>query len=115
MAIVVSSGLFGSSYSFIRSKSSLRENIAQLLNVKSMRSDRALLAALLGSAAGGTASATLKRVAHDTIELGGLRTVETETLINRVTTFGDDTELTNDLLTFNSQSNAYPVDAATRW
>lgn len=115
MAITVKSDFWGDSYAFIKSKSSLREVIAQLLNVKSMRSDRALLSTLLGASAGSTATATLKRISHSQTELGGVRPVETETLVNRATTAADDTELTAALLTFNSQANAYPVDKATRF
>ena len=51
----------------------------------------ALMKALNGAAAGGTATATRKRVQHSQSELGGKRTIETFTLINRATTATDET------------------------
>lgn len=53
---------------------------------------RELYDTLLGAAAGGTAALTQSRVQHSTTELGGKRTVETQTLINRATTAGDVTD-----------------------
>ena len=114
MPITVKSDFWGNSYAFIRSKSSLRKVMARLFNQKGLRSDRALMNALLGAAPGGTATANLKRVQHSQTELGGKRTIETEVLINRATTNADDTDLTSAYLTYDSRSNAYPVDKATR-
>lgn len=112
MAIVVSSDFWSNSYSFIRDKSSLRKKIAQLLNYPSMRKDRELITELLGAAAGEAALAQLKRVAHSTSELGGVRSVETVDLVNRVTAAADDTDITTAYLTYNSTTNAYPADRA---
>lgn len=113
MAIAVKGGgVFDGTYTFIRDKSSFRKIIARILDRKSMRSDRALVSTLLGAVAGSTATSQLKRVAHSQTELGGLRTIETETLVNRATTAADDTELTTQLLTYNSRNNAYPTDRA---
>lgn len=109
---VTGGGLFDGTYAFIRSKSSLRKVIARIFNQKSMRSDRELISELLGAAAGDAALAELKRVAHSTTELGGVRAIETEELVDRVTTAGDVTELTADLLTYNSRNNAYPTNRA---
>lgn len=114
MAIVVNSGLFGQSYAFIRSKSSLRKVIARLFNQRSMQSDRELAVTLLGAAAGGAALADYARVQADQDENGGLRVIEMVDLVDRVTTAGDITDLTDNILEYDSQINAYPVDKATR-
>lgn len=114
MAITVKSDFWGNSYAFIRSKSSLRKVVGRLFNQKELRADRALMNALLGAVAGGTATDTLKRVQHSQTELGGKRTIETEILVNRATTAGDDTDLTAAYLTYASRPTSYPVDKATR-
>lgn len=114
MAIVVKSDFWGNNYSFIRAKSSLRKVIARLLNQKENRVDRELLLTLNGVAPGQTALDTMKRVAADRIENGGKRTIEAETLINRVTTADDVTDLNTSLLAYRSQPTTYPVDKATR-
>lgn len=113
MAIVVKSDFWNDSYSFIQDQSSFRKQIARLFDRKQLRKDRELIVELLGAAAGETASATLKRVEHSTTELGGLRTIETETLVSRATTAGDDTELTADYFTYSSRPSTYPTDRAT--
>ena len=114
MAIVVKSDFWGGSYAFIRPVGGLRKRIARLLDQRGMRKDRQLVNILLGAAAGSTATATNKRVAHSTSELGGLRTIETETLVNRATTAADDTDLTTNLLTYASRPT-YPTDRARSW
>lgn len=50
---------------------------------------KALIYALLGAAAGGTATATKKQVQGVTGGPSGLATIETITLVNRATTAGD--------------------------
>jgi hypothetical protein len=65
---------------------------------RGMRKDKALITALLGAAAGGTAASTYKRVdaSNDALVLdsmGGQRSVETVTDINRATTSADVTNL----------------------
>src|SRR5215831_11297732 len=51
--------------------------------------DKSLWYALLGAAAGGTATATKKQVQHVTGAPGGLIPIETITLVNRATTAAD--------------------------
>jgi hypothetical protein len=114
MAIVVSTGLFGQSYAFQRTDGAYRRWLARHFNKTGNRKDRALIAALLGAAAGATATATRARIAHSTTELGGKRTMETQTLINRATTAQDDTDLTAQIFSYASQPTSYPVDKATR-
>jgi hypothetical protein len=113
MAIVVKSDFWGNNYSFINANSPIRRQIARLFNQYQTRSDRALLRALNGAAAGGAASATQKRVEHDRDELGGLRVIETQTFVNRVTTSADETAFDDDILSYTSRPTSYPVDKAT--
>lgn len=80
-----------------------RRRIAQLLGTKGMRADRELLLTLTGAAAGSAASDTNSRVEAST-ELGGRRTIETETLVGRNTTAGDATELVADLMTLSTRT-----------
>lgn len=112
MAINVSSGFWNNSYSFIDGRSPIERGIARKMNKRGMRDVRALMDALLGAAAGGAASASYKRITHptDSDNLGGLRTVETIDLVNRVTTVGDDTTITSRVLSFSSQPS-YPTNA----
>ena len=74
----------------------------------------AIVAAVTGNAAGPNAVSTKKRVAHDphlgvSYAMGGQRTIETETEINRATTAGDVT-LIDALVTAKSAPAVYPVD-----
>lgn len=71
--------------------------IGQLLSKKGMRAMRRKMYTLDGVIPGTTATETVKRIAASE-ELGGKRTIETETLISRATTAGDVTEINLDLL-----------------
>lgn len=71
--------------------------IGQLLNAKGMRELRRRAFTLDGVVAGTTATENLKRIEANS-ELGGKRTIETETLISRATTAADITEINTDLL-----------------
>lgn len=114
MAITVKSDFWGNNYSMISDKSNFRKIIARLLNLGQNKRDRALLNALVGAAPGGTATATQTRIAHNRLELGGKRTMETETFVNRATTSADVTDLKAKLLTYNSRANLYPTDKAKK-
>jgi hypothetical protein len=59
--------------------------------------NRQIITSLLGVAPGATATKTITRVAN-AVELGGVRTIETVSLVNRVTTAADVTEMTQDFL-----------------
>lgn len=72
--------------------------IAKIMKQQGMRDARGALAALIGAAAGGTATNTYKQISHPTIPtavtaFAGNRGVETITAINRATTAADITEL----------------------
>lgn len=114
MAITVKSAFWNDSYSFIRGVTPLRKVVARLLERKELRRDRQLLNVLLGTVPGTTATSTLKRVQSSTSENGGLRPIETETIVGRASTAADDTELTTQLLTYNSRPT-YPADRAKSW
>lgn len=71
---------------------------------------RELYDTLVNGAVGATAALTQARVAHSITELGGVRPIETQTLINRATVAGDATDLT-DYLSEDSKV-ATPADVA---
>lgn len=98
---------------------------AKMMNKSGLRAQKALIANLLGNAAGDTVSATYARVAGstdtashlpaDVVTLGGARTIETVTDVNRATTAADVTELkrwfSNALLSRNiTQPTVYGAD-----
>lgn len=74
-----------------------RRRAAQALGKKSLRALRELMLTLDGATAGSTAAETNGRVAHST-ELGGVRTIESEELVNRATVAGDVTIVNADIL-----------------
>jgi len=94
---------YGTTMSLINAKGPQRFRIAQWLSRKSLMALREKMETLDGAAAGSTASKTLARVEANS-ELGGKRTVETETLINTATVSGDITEINNDLLALSTRT-----------
>lgn len=89
-----------------------RREAAKALAKKGTMALRELMETLNGAAAGSAASKTLSRVANST-ELGGVRTVETETLVGRNTTAGDATTINADVLSLNSRTHD-PTPAVNR-
>lgn len=106
------SGLFDGFYrvpyamQFTKDRSPRSQVALQFLH-RGMKKDLALITALLGAAAGGTATSTYKRVydsnlgPSDLYRHGGKQTVETVTEVNRVTTSADTTELLAYVLNYN--------------
>lgn len=82
-------------YSLLVNEDSNNTGITRLMRQPGMRKAKALLAALIGAAAGGTATGTTARVEGITSVngLGGKRNVETVTAVNRATTAADVTAL----------------------
>jgi hypothetical protein len=78
-----------------------------------MNKRRGLMLALNGAATGGTATVTEKRVAHSTTNLGGVRTIETNTYVNRATAAADETA-GDEVLTLNTRI-ATPTNGAGTW
>lgn len=81
-------------------KSALKKRIAFALGRKQLLGVQEILRTLVGVDVAGTpaASKTYGRVAASS-ELGGVRTIESETLIDRNTAASDVTDITADLLT----------------
>lgn len=94
---------YATSFSSISGKGFARRMIAQLLGKKQNMALREIMETLDGVAAGSTAQKTYTRVANST-ELGGVRTVETQTLVNRATVAGDVTIINADLLTLSTRT-----------
>lgn len=98
-------------------KSPLTGRISRMLrkNRAGLRGLNAVMKALNGAAAGGAASATYSRVDADKEPaddgFGGVRTIETRTVLSRVTTSADETFI-DDLLDRDSQPAAYPTEAS---
>lgn len=80
-----------------------RHIVARMLGVKGMAQTRGRMFALTGAAPGGVANVARSRVEAN-VELGGKRTIESESLINRATTAADVTEIKADLLTFSTRT-----------
>jgi hypothetical protein len=102
----VKGGLFaqyGSTVSLVDGTGSGRRFSAMALGKKSFRALRELMTTLNGAAAGGAALATNARIEANE-ELGGLRVVETENLVNRNTTADDVTEINNTVLSLSSRT-----------
>lgn len=92
--------VFTGGHSLTVNKNNARTMMRNLINRVGMRKERALLDALIGAAAGGTATASRVRVeaVAGGENLGGMRNVETVSLINRATTAADVTDLENFLV-----------------
>lgn len=99
-------------YNFSSGDNPLKRRIAKLLDRESLKGLREIALTLDGVAPGQTALETHKRVSAGDIgttpysNLNGLRTIETVTDVNRITTAADVTEINTDLL-------AYPLEPTT--
>jgi hypothetical protein len=86
-----------------------RREAAKMLNKKGTYALRELMETLNGAAAGSAASKTLGRIEANS-ELGGVRVVETETLVGRNTASADETAIDHDILAFSANTyTASPV------
>jgi hypothetical protein len=85
------------SLSSISGESGARRNIRQFFSDRGQLAIRQVARALMGVAAGANATKTITRV-EPNVELGGKRVIETQTLVNRVTTAADVTEINGALL-----------------
>jgi hypothetical protein len=103
------SGLFGDSYSLLNNKQPSRSMMRRQVLKPGSRKLRELFDTCLGAAAGGSASATYKQIAEDSGIGGGLRTIETITVISRVSTAADITAL-KEIVVNVDRSPAYPAD-----
>lgn len=99
------------SYQLLVNKAGVMAGASRVLARQGMRELRALMLALNGASAGGTASRTVSRVLHSTN--GGAKSIETVTVINRATTANDKSFVDDVLNRFtNAAPSSYPVDAS---
>jgi len=107
MPATVKGGMFEANgvavLSTIHTTSALRKVAAKALGRDQMYGLRAIMYALTGNVVGGIASKSLTRVAA-TEELGGVRPIEVETIINRATVGNDITEIREDILSLSSKT-----------
>lgn len=89
----------------ISGKNSNRRFVSYALSRKSTYGLREIVRTLDGAAAGSAASKTLARIQNNA-ELGGRRTIETETLISRNTTAQDVTDTKADLFSLSARTTA---------
>ena len=108
-------GVYGDSYSLLVDKPSVGKKIDKFLrrSRNGSRELRELMLTLIGASAGSTAADSYLRAAHTVAQglpaaNGGLRTMETRTIINRATTAGDVTA--TKALIAGSSAPTYPVD-----
>jgi hypothetical protein len=80
-----------------------RRRVAQWMSHKGSFGIREILRTLDGAVAGTTATKGLGRV-ESNVELGGKRTIENESLVNRATTAADVTETKADLLSLSART-----------
>lgn len=80
-----------------------RKEIARVLGTRGQLRFRQLMIALMGVAPGAVATKSITQVGT-TEELGGVRPIDTKSLINRATTAGDVTEIVHDYLTYSANS-----------
>jgi hypothetical protein len=118
MTTVAWQGLYsdqlGTDYAFKVGKvgGSLRKRVSRLFHTRSLAVMKELMLTLNGAASGEEAGTNYTRVKHLqglTNELGGKRAIETITLLNRVTTAADESDI-DAMLTLNYQPSPYPAD-----
>jgi hypothetical protein len=76
-----------------------RRDVRMRLGEKGMMAIREIMFVLTGAAPGANATKNYTAVAPS-VELGGLRTIETQVLVNRATTAADVSEIQQELLRF---------------
>lgn len=84
-----------------------RRRAAQALHAKGLKAYRELMLTLDGATAGSAAAASQGRIANST-ELGGKRTIETETFIDANSAAGDIVRIDADISAFSSTIGASP-------
>jgi hypothetical protein len=106
-------GDLAATYSFISGDNPLKRRIAALFNRASLKALREVALTLDGVAPGQTALETHARVlARESTqgEVGGRRTIETVTDVNRVTVAGDVTEINADILSYPIAPSTYATN-----
>lgn len=107
MSATVKGGLFETAglatLSTIHTTSALKRMASWALGRKQTYGLREIMETLNGAAAGSAASKTLTRIEANS-ELGGLRVIETETLVSANTTAADVTDINADILSLSSKT-----------
>lgn len=94
---------YSASLAQVSTTSAGKKRAAQALAQKGQMSLRERMETLNGAASGSAASKTLARIEANS-ELGGVRTIETETLVSANTTAGDITEINEDVLALSTRT-----------
>lgn len=110
----------GTDYAIQGSQPTHRKRLSRMMKRQATRKISELLDTLIGAAAGSTASASVKQVDHDAdpgnpVVNGGVRTINTVSLINRATTAADVADLKSFLTIGGSEAQrdpTYPTDAS---
>lgn len=92
-----------SSLASISGTNAQRKSAAFALSRKQLLGLREIMETLDGAASGSAASKTLGRIENN-VELGGVRVIETETLISRNTAAGDITDINATILAFSTKT-----------
>lgn len=90
-----------------------KRRIGALFNKNGLRALRKITEILTGAAPGTTATKTHKQVSareNAQGELGGKRTIETITDVNRATTAADATEIKDEFLAYPDAPASYPIN-----
>lgn len=105
-------GMYGQPYALTGSRDDTRRVVAMAFERRALRDLSAIAIALNGAAPGGNATATYKAVtaqAYQGVDMGGIRPIGTNTLVNRNTTAADVTAL-NALFDGIFAPTSYPAD-----
>lgn len=104
-AVATVKGGFWAQYGVTLTSTQARQDrpVQQALGRRGMMALRALMASLNGVAPGGAAAKTLGRIQASS-ELGGKRTIETNTIINRVSAAADVTEIAAHIVAFSTKT-----------
>lgn len=102
----------GGSYSLLVNKMPSRARIQRVIGTEGARRFRELFDTLIGANTGGTALATYRRIAGETSAQigGGVRTIDTVTVINRASTAADVTALKEFTVNVARRPTTYPRD-----
>jgi hypothetical protein len=105
-----------SGYSLLVDKNPIRNRIKRVMNRKGMLAFSEIFDTLINDAVGATAARTHKEIGHAASTpvavgaLGGARTIDTITDVNRATVAADATELTEMVFNVKTRPSTYPRD-----
>lgn len=94
---------YSATLSQVSTTSAFKRRASQALAKRGQMSLRERMETLNGAASGSAASKVLTRIEAN-VELGGVRTIENETLVSANTTAGDITEINEDILALSTKT-----------